>query len=150
MKRIIRLIVILTIVQGCCPKLYPYRTENIDHTVITTETVRDTVIQIQPDTSIVQALIKCDSTGRARLEEIRTLKESARVQQALALKDNWLTAKTVVDSMGIYLTCKERHREEWKVQTIETIIEKETNVLKWWQKFLIIIGIVGIFLILFR
>lgn len=150
MKRIIRLIVILTIVQGCCPKLYPYRTENIDHTVITTETVRDTVIQIQPDSSIVQALIKCDSTGRARLEEIRTLKESARVQQALALKDNWLTAKTVVDSMGIYLTFKERHKEEQHVQTIETVIEKEVNVLKWWQKFLIIIGIVGIFLILFR
>jgi hypothetical protein len=140
----------LTIVQGCCPKLYPYRTENIDHTVITTETVRDTVIQIQPDSSIVQALIKCDSTGRARLEEIRTLKESARVQQALALKDNWLTAKTVVDSMGIYLTFKERHKEEQHVQTIETVIEKEVNVLKWWQKFLIIIGIVGIFLILFR
>ncbi|MFR8805023.1 MAG: hypothetical protein ACLVGR_11195 [Anaerovoracaceae bacterium] len=150
MKRIIRLIVILTIVQGCCPKLYPYRTENIDHTVITTETVRDTVIQIQPDSSIVQALIKCDSTGRARLEEIRTLKESARVQQALALKDNWLTAKTVVDSMGIYLTFKERHKEEQHVQTIETVIEKEVNALKWWQKFLIIIGIVGIFLILFR
>ncbi len=150
MKRIIRLIVILTIVQGCCPKLYPYRTGNIDHTVITTETVRDTVIQIQPDSSIVQALIKCDSTGRARLEEIRTLKESARVQQALALKDNWLTAKTVVDSMGIYLTFKERHKEEQHVQTIETVIEKEVNVLKWWQKFLIIIGIVGIFLILFR
>ena len=150
MKRIIRLIVILTIVQGCCPKLYPYRTENIDHTVITTETVRDTVIQIQPDSSIVQALIKCDSTGRARLEEIRILKESVRVQQALALKDNWLTAKTVVDSMGIYLTFKERHKEEQHVQTIETVIEKEVNVLKWWQKFLIIIGIVGIFLILFR
>ena len=148
MKRIIRLIVILTIVQGCCPKLYPYRTENIDHTVITTETVRDTVIQIQPDSSIVQALIKCDSTGRARLEEIRTLKESARVQQALALKDNWLTAKTVVDSMGIYLTFKERHKEEQHVQTIETVIEKEVNVLKWWQKALMWLGIFSMIFLL--
>lgn len=146
MKRIIRLIVILTIVQGCCPKLYPYKTENIDHTVITTETVRDTVIQIQPDSSIVQALIKCDSTGRARLEEIRTLKEFARVQQTLALKDNWLTAKAIVDSMGIYLTFKERHKEEQHVRTIETVIEKDTNVLKWWQKALMWIGIIAIVL----
>ena len=146
MKRIIRLIVILTIVQGCCPKLYPYKTENIDHTVITTETVRDTVIQIQPDSSIVQALIKSDSTGRARLEEIRTLKESARVQQTLALKDNKLTAKSVVDSMGIYLTYKERYLEEQKVQVVETIIEKEGNVLKWWQKALMWIGIIAIVL----
>lgn len=77
--------------------------------VVVTETIRDTVIQIRPDSSIVQALIMCDSTGRARLEEISTLKESARIRQTLALKDNKLTAKSVVDSMGIYLTYKERY-----------------------------------------
>ena len=143
MKRIIRLIVILTIVQGCCPKLYPHKAEKLEHTVTITETIRDTVIQVQPDSSIVQALIRCDSTGRARLEEIRTLKESARVRQTLALKDNRLTAKTVVDSMGIYLTYKERYKEEQKVQTIETVIEKEVNILKWWQKALMWMGAVS-------
>ena len=59
-------------VASCCPKLYPRKTENTEHTVVITETIRDTVIQVQPDSSIVQALIMCDSTGRARLEEIRT------------------------------------------------------------------------------
>lgn len=114
--------------------------ENTEFIVTVTETIKDTVIQVQPDSSIVQALIRCDSTGRARLEEIRTLKESARVQQTLELKDNRLTAKAVVDSMGIYLTYKERHREEQKVQTNETVIEKEVNVLKWWQKALMRVG----------
>ena len=52
------------------------------------------------------------------------------------MKDNKLTAKSVVDSMGIYLTYKERYLEEQKVQVVETIIEKEVNVLKWWQKSL--------------
>ena len=127
-------------VASCCPKLYPHKTENTEHTVIITETVRDTVIQVRPDSSIVQALIKCDSTGRARLEEIRSLKESARVQQTLALNDNRLTTKAVVDSMEIYLTYKERYREEQKVKVVETVIEKEVNVLKWWQKALIWIG----------
>ena len=131
-------------VASCCPKLYPRKTENTEHTVVITETIRDTVIQVQPDSSIVQALIMCDSTGRARLEEIRTLKESARVQQTLALEDNKITAKAVVDSMGIYLTYKERYREEQKVQVVETVIEKEVNVLKWWQKALTTIGIVSI------
>lgn len=116
---------------SCCPKLYPHKTESTEHTVTITETVRDTIIQVQPDSSIVQALIKCDSTGRARLEEIRTLKESARVQQTLTLKDNKLTTRANVDSMGIYLTYRERNKEEQKVQTIETVIEKEVNVLKW-------------------
>ena len=135
---------------SCCPKLYPRRTENIEHTITVTETFRDTVIQVQPDSSIVQALIKCDSTGQARLEEIRTLKESTRVRQTLALKGNKLTAKSVVDSMGIYLTYKERHREEQKVQVVETVIEKEVNVLKWWQKALMWMGVGAITFVLGR
>lgn len=143
MKLKIILLSVLT-VASCCPKLYPHKTESIEHTIVVTETIRDTVIQVQPDFSIVQALIKCDSTGRARLEEIRTLKESSRVQQTLALKDNRLTSKAVVDSIGIYLTYKERHKEEQQVQTIETVIEKEVNILKWWQKVLMWTGIVAV------
>ena len=138
------MIVILAIVQGCCPKLYPYKTENLEHTVAITETIRDTVIQVQPDSSIIQALIRCDSTGQARLEEIHTLKESARVRQTLALKDNRLMAKAIVDSIGIYLTFKERCKEEQKTKIIETIIEKEVNILKWWQKSLIWMGMFSI------
>ena len=130
------------------PKLYPHKTESTEHTITVTETIRDTVIQVQPDSSIVQALIKCDSTGRARLEEIRTLKESARVRQTLALKDNKLTAKTVVDSMGVFLTYKELYREEQKIQVVETIIEKEVNVLIWWQIALIWIGTAALVFVL--
>ena len=132
---------------SCCPKLYPHKTENTERIVTVTETVRDTVIQVQPDSSIVEALICCDSTGRARLEEIQTLRQSARVQQSLALKDNKLTAKAVVDSMGIYLTFKERYREEQKVQVVETVIEKEVNILKWWQKTLMAIGTVSLIIL---
>lgn len=143
-----RIIFLTTLVAvSCCPKLYPNKMESTEHTVTVTETIRDTIIQVQPDSSIIQALIKCDSTGRARLDEIRTLKESARVQQTLALKDNRLTAKAVVDSMGIFLTYKERYREDQKVQVVETVIEKEVNVLKWWQKVLMTIGIVSIIIL---
>ena len=143
MKQIIIPIVALATISGCCPRLYPHKTESTEHNVTITETIKDTVIQVQPDSSIVQALIRCDSTGRARLEEICTLKESARVRQTLALKDNRLTAKAVVDSMEIYLTYKERYREEQKVKVVETVIEKEVNVLKWWQKALMWMGAVS-------
>ncbi len=131
---------LLIVLSGCSPKLYPHKTENTEHVVTVTETLRDTIIQVQPDSSIVEALIRCDSIGRARLEEIRTLRQSARVRQTLALKDNRLTAKAVVDSMGIYLTYKDRYKEEVKVQTIETVIEKEVNILHWWQKALMWAG----------
>ena len=135
---------LFAIPQGCCPKLYPHTTENTERIVTVTETIRDTVIQVRPDSSIVQALIKCDSTGRARLEEIQTLKQSERLRQSISLQDNHLTAKATVDSMGIYLTYKDRYREEQNVQTIETVIEKEVNVLHWWQKPLMWAGGIAI------
>ena len=52
-----------------------------------------------------------------------------------------ITVKATVDSMGIYLSYKERYKETAQIQKIETIIEKEVNVLKWWQKLFIWLGI---------
>ena len=138
---------LFAIPQGCCPKLYPHATENTERIVTVTETVRDTVIQVRPDSSIVQALIKCDSTGRARLEEIQTLRQSERLRQTISLQNNSLTSKAVIDSMGIYLTYKDRYKEEQKVQTIETVIEKEVNILRWWQKALMWVGVISTILL---
>lgn len=149
MRRCIRLMTILLVLQGCCPKLYPSSIEVIERTEVVKEIVRDTVIQVQPDSSILQALIQCDSTGRARLQEIQTLKESARLQQSIKMESDPLpyqptviTVKATVDSMGIYLTYKDRFKESTEVREIETIIEKEVNILYWWQKLLMWIGIV--------
>ena len=44
--------------------------------------------------------------------------------------------------MGIYLTYKDRFKESVETREIETIIEKEVNILYWWQKLLMWIGIV--------
>ena len=152
MRRCIRLLTSLLILQGCCPKLYPSTTEVIERTEVVKEIVRDTVIQVQPDSSILQALIQCDTTGRARLQEIQTLKESARLQQSIKMEAEPLpyqptaiTVKTVVDSMGIYLTYKDRFQESTEVRKIETIVEKEVNILYWWQKVLMWAGIIAIF-----
>ena len=139
---------LLITLSGCCPKLYPHTTENTERIVTVTETVRDTVIQVRPDSSIVQALIRCDSTGRARLEEIQTLKQSERLRQTISLQNNRLTSKAVIDSMGIYLTYKDRYREEQNVQTIETVLEKEVNILRWWQKALMWAGVISTILLL--
>ena len=133
--------------QGCCPKFYPQTTTTVEHFEVVKEVVRDTVVQVQPDSSILQALIKCDSTGRARLQEIQTLKESARLHQSIKMEADPLpyqptviTVKATVDSMGIYLTYKDRFKESVETREIETIIEKEVNILHWWQKLLMWIG----------
>lgn len=147
MRRCIRLLTTLLVLQGCCPKFYPQTTTTVEHVEVVKEVVRDTVIQVQSDSSILQALIKCDSTGRARLQEIQTLKESARLQQSIKMEADPLpyqptviTVKATVDSMGIYLTYKDRFKESVETREIETIIEKEVNILHWWQKLLMWAG----------
>ena len=149
MRRLITTMALFVVLQSCCPKIYPSSTEVIERTEVVKEVVRDTVVQVQPDSSVLQALIQCDSTGRARLQEIQTLKESARLQQSIKMESEPLpyqptaiTVKTVVDSMGIYLTYKDRFKESTEVREIETIIEKEVNIIYWWQKVLMWIGIV--------
>ena len=151
MRRCIRLLTTLLVLQGCCPKFYPQTTTTVEHIEVVKEVVRDTVIQVQPDSSILQALIQCDSTGRARLQEIQTLKESARLQQSIKMEADPLpyqptviTVKATVDSMGIYLTYKDRFKESVEIREIETIIEKEVNILHWWQKVLMWIGGIAI------
>ena len=147
MRRCIRLLTTLLVLQSCCPKFYPQTTTTVEHVEVVKEVVRDTVVQVQPDSSILQALIKCDSTGRARLQEIQTLKESARLQQSIKMEADPLpyqptviTVKATVDSMGIYLTYKDRFKESVETREIETIIEKEVNILHWWQKLLMWVG----------
>ena len=151
MRRCIRLLTTLLVMQGCCPKFYPQTTTTVEHFEVVNEVVRDTVVQVQPDSSILQALIKCDSTGRARLQEIQTLKESARLQQSIKMEADPLpyqptviTVKATVESMGIYLTYNDRFKESIETREIETIIEKEVNILYWWQKLLIGAGIIAI------
>ena len=147
MRRCIRLLTTLLVLQGCCPKFYPQTTTTVEHFEVVKEVIRDTVIQVQPDSSILQALIQCDSTGRARLQEIQTLKESARLQQSIMMEADPLpyqptviTVKATVDSMRIYLTYKDRFKESVETREIETIIEKEVNILHWWQKLLMWAG----------
>ena len=147
MRRCIRLLTTLLVLQGCCPKFYPQTTTTVEHFEVVKEVVRDTVVQVQPDSSILQALIKCDSTGRARLQEIQTLKESARLQQSIMMEADPLpyqptviTVTATVDSMGIYLTYKDRFKESVETREIEPIIEKEVNILHWWQKLLMWAG----------
>lgn len=154
------------------PETLSHKTESTEHTIVVTETIRDTVIQVQSDSSIVQALIKCDSTDRARLEEIRTLRESSRIPQPISLMEcgydslaeahsnssglqhkapaSVLTNTSKVDSLGIYLQYKECYKEEQKAKTIETVIEKEVNVLKWWQKALMWANVAAVDVILGR
>ena len=155
MKRILIAMAAILSMQSCCHKLYPHTSEVTEKKETVTEVLRDTIIMVQPDSSILQALVQCDSTGRARLQEINSLKESARLQQTIKIdpdpkphKPTVITIKTQVDSMGIYLIYKERYKEFAEIQQIETVIEKEVNILKTWQKVLMWLGAISVIIVI--
>ena len=155
MKRILIAMAAILSMQSCCHKLYPHTSEVTEKKETVTEILRDTIIMVQPDSSILQALVQCDSTGRARLQEINALKESARLQQTIKIdpdpephKPTVITIKTQVDSMGIYLIYKERYKETAEIQQIETVIEKEVNILKTWQKVLMWFGAISVIIVI--
>ena len=157
MTRILIAMAAILSMQSCCHKLYPHTSEVTEKKETVTEILRDTIIMVQPDSSILQALVQCDSTGRARLQEINALKESARLQHTIKIdpdpkphKPTVITIKTQVDSMGIYLIYKERYKETAEIQQIETVIEKEVNILKTWQKVLMWFGALAILWILLK
>ncbi len=142
---------LLIITAACSPKLYPSSTVEVQNTITEKEIIRDTIIQVRSDSSMIRALIQCDSTGRARLQELQTLRESVRLQQSISIdKDpepyqpTAITVQAKVDSMGIYLKYKERFKQETKTEIKETIIEKEMNILKPYQKFLMNAGAIAI------
>lgn len=141
-----RLMILMAVLMtACSPKVYPPQiAENIQESVVEKEVPRDTVVVIRPDSTILSALVECNARGEARLLEIEQLRNSLRAQTTLSLEDNRLEVKTVVDSMEIYLTLRDRFRETERLKTITITETVEVNVLHWWQEVLVRIGAVAL------
>lgn len=141
-----RLIILLSaLLTACSPKVYPTQLkEDVVESIVEKEIPRDTVVIIRPDSTILSALVECNARGEARLLEIEQLRNSLRAQTTLSLEDNRLEVKTVVDSMEIYLTLRDRFRETESTKTITITETVEVNVLHWWQEVLVRIGAVAL------
>lgn len=125
---------------SCAHQNYQQQPNGPTQTTVITETVHDTTILLQPDTSILQALILCDSTGRAYLQQLQTLQANTRIHQQLQIIHDTLTATTTIDSMAIYLEWKQRDTQTTITQYVEVPVIQQTNILKPWQKALMLIG----------
>lgn len=139
------MILMAVLVTACSPKVYPPQiSEDVRESIVEKEVPRDTVVVIRPDSTILSALVECNARGEARLLEIEQLRNSLRAQTTLSLEDNRLEVKTVVDSMEIYLTLRDRFRETENTKTITITETVEVNVLHWWQEVLVRVGVVAL------
>lgn len=117
-------------------------------TVRVTETIRDTVVSVEPDSSMLKALLECDSLGQVRLRELIEVKAGKRMLPPTIKisNNNTLEVQASVDSMAIYLKLKDRHVEHTLSEKTTQIIE--VNKLTLFQKItcnigLLALGIIG-------
>jgi len=141
------IILLAALLAACSPslKLQSSQTEATD-TVTVTEQVRDTVVVLERDQSMLRALLECDSVGQVQMRRLMEYQAGNRLRPPdIEVRDNVLTATAQADSMAIYLTLKERHtstRKEFQVV--------EVNRQNTWQRTWMRIGQVSaVSLILF-
>lgn len=108
--------------------------------VVVRETIRDTIVEIAPDSSMISALLECDSLGRVHIKELLSYRSGDRIKPPdIRINErNELSATATVDSLHIYMQLKERYKETVKKETITK--EVAVNYLTWWQKLWCTIG----------
>lgn len=113
--------------------------------VVVTTTVMDTVIRIEPDSSLIRALLECDSLGQVHIRQIYDYQAGTRLKPPqVIVKDNILTASAYSQALEKRIELLSKQVEYYKDRT--TIKMQEVNVLTAWQK--IRLSIANIILIL--
>ena len=115
-------------------------------TVTITETVRDTVVMVEPDASMVRALLDCDENRNVVVRELLEWQSGKHARApTIEVRNNVITAVAQVDSFEIYLSWKEREKVVERLVTEPLYI----NELSGWQWFQIWLGrIAGLWLLI--
>jgi hypothetical protein len=102
-------------------------------------------LPVVQDSALVRMMLECDSANNALVAELETVKSTA-VETAFKQRLNGVEIrfKTIRDT--VYLRATDTIRQE----PVVVEVEKEVNVLKWWQKTLMALGIMMILIIIIK
>lgn len=113
------------------------------------EIIRDTSVAIRADSSMLQALLACDSVGNVLLKQILGYQAGNHLKPpAMNLNGNVMTVTAKVDSFAVYLALKDRYTEKKQIETIKETITVEVNRLTAWQKIRLWIANIALILLL--
>jgi hypothetical protein len=103
---------------------------------MTTERLRDTIYVIEADSSLIQALIACDSAGRAYLEEIVELQHGRVLPPAeVKIKDNVISVRSRLPAMNIRLQTKIVTTTTEKLVTNTQVVQQMNKWQTFWCRF---------------
>ena len=142
------IILLAALLAACSPSLKLQSSEATD-TVTVTEQVRDTVVVLERDQSMLRALLECDSVGQVQMRRLMEYQAGNRLRPPdIEVRDNVLTATAQADSMAIYLTLKDRIERHTSTRKEFQVVE--VNRQNTWQRTWMRIGQVSaVSLILF-
>lgn len=142
------IILLVALLAACSPslRLQSSQTAATD-TVTVTEQVRDTVVVLERDQSMIRALLECDSVGQVQMRKLLEYQARNRLKPPdIEVHNNVLTATAQADSMAIYLTLKDRI--ERHTSTHKELQVVEVNRLNTWQRTWMRIGQVSALLLI--
>lgn len=128
---LIGFVLVLIVLAGGCRRLPAVARADTTERVVIRETIHDTTILIEQDSSWIQYYIDCQE-GKAKLTELLSYRpgENIRPPQVI-IKDRILTAKCNVDSFAVYAAFKSR--DTTTSTTTSQVIVKQVNYLTGWQ-----------------
>lgn len=138
--RILNLICLTLLLIGCKatqPTVVEVKSEKVSR-------VTDTLVKVVPDSSMLKALLECDSLGRVRMRQISELQ----------LKGIGLDVK--VEGNNLTVKAKGKDTEKRRVEKSDAYVEKpvpvpypvETNKITSWQWFQIWCGRIACLMVL--
>lgn len=116
-------------------------TERITDTTIITETLRDTIIKVQQDSSLLRLLMECDSLGQVQIKQLVEWQGGTHLAPPkVTLQGNTLSIKALSEAYELQLQLKDKTITQLRSENRTEIQYIEVNRLNGWQKFIQAIG----------
>lgn len=135
MHKLLFILSLVLVFSACRPAREIGRTVSDSSRIERITEYRDTTIQVPADSSWLEALIECDSTGKAYLKEIAGYKTGKQsTLPSVRIQDNMLKVDCKCDSVAIYHKLSRIYDHSSQVRVEKETVTVEANRLSWWQK----------------
>lgn len=128
MRKLFSILSLILILTGCAT-MRP-RLAQTDTIRIINEVVKDSIVTLPADSSVIKAWFECDSLNHVIMTALETTSGN-KLKQDATFVNSILTVNAKIDSLQVYLKWKERHAETQITKTVERIVSKKPGWLLW-------------------